>query len=238
MRRVAGETEGYSVPTEAMRNGDFRGLMDAQGRQYVVYDPLTTDSSTWTRQPISYGGRANVIDPARMNPLAKYLLSITPLPTHPGVNPLVDPNWWGPAPDAQRQWTITSRFDHRFGDNDQVYGRYTQGHDYTLTQVSQRGYKTFPALNGVSGTSDKYSPNKSLAISWVRTLSPTLFNEVLASGARESRWSGTGDPSVSYADRLGLPNPTNSKLIFDSWPACSPRRPLILLPAVSVRVKS
>lgn len=211
MRRIAGETQGYSVPTEAMRSGDFRGLVDAQGRQYVIYDPLTTDSATWTRQPISYRGQANVIDPARLNPLAKYLYSITPLPTHPGVNPLVDSNWWGPTPDAQRQWTVTSRFDHRFGDRDQFYARYTQGYDYTLTQVSQRGYTTFPALNGVSGTSDKYSPNKNLAISWVRTISPTVFNELLASGSRESRWSGTGDPAVSYADRLGLPNPTNSK---------------------------
>ncbi len=211
MRRMAGGIKGYSLPTEAMRGGDFRGLVDAQGRQYNLYDPFATDTSTWQRQPLSYRGQANVIDPARMNTLAKYLLSITPLPTRTDVNPLIDANWWGPTPDSQRQWTVTSRFDHRFGEKDQFYARYTQGHDYSLTQVSQRGYNTFPALNKVSGASEKYSPNRSLAVSWVRTLSPTLFNEFMASGSRESRWSGTGDPGVSYADRLGLPNPTNSK---------------------------
>jgi hypothetical protein len=42
-RLVSSSTRSGSVPTEAMRNGDFRGLMDSQGRQFQIYDPLTTD---------------------------------------------------------------------------------------------------------------------------------------------------------------------------------------------------
>ena len=30
-----------TVPTPAMRNGDFSGVVDAQGRQIVIYDPAT-----------------------------------------------------------------------------------------------------------------------------------------------------------------------------------------------------
>ena len=31
------------MPTEAMRNGDFRGLVDSAGRPITLYDPMTTN---------------------------------------------------------------------------------------------------------------------------------------------------------------------------------------------------
>ena len=62
------------VPTAAMRNGDFSGLLDSQGRLTTIYDPWTTNTTTWARQPFNYGGKLNAIDPARMSPLAKYAL--------------------------------------------------------------------------------------------------------------------------------------------------------------------
>lgn len=111
-RNINPQTQSYRVPTEAMRNGDFRGLIDSQGRLLRIYDPYTTDSSTWSRQQVAYQGQLNVIDPARISPLAKYLFSITPLPTEPGVNPLLDNNWTGPTPNTRREWTLTTRFDH------------------------------------------------------------------------------------------------------------------------------
>mgnify|MGYP003338572817 CR=1 FL=1 len=74
-----------------MRNGDFSNFRDSQGRLIRIFDPLTTNTQTWSRQQFSYGGKANVIAPARLNPIAKYLFSITPLPTLPDVNPNVPP---------------------------------------------------------------------------------------------------------------------------------------------------
>ena len=76
-RNMSATTGGYTVPTEAMRNGDFSGLADAQGRQIAIYDPLTTNAA-WARQPFSYGGKLNVIDPARESPVTKFLYTITP----------------------------------------------------------------------------------------------------------------------------------------------------------------
>jgi len=45
-RNVQAVTKGYSLPTQAMRNGDFRGLVDSQGRLRKIYDPWTTDPVT------------------------------------------------------------------------------------------------------------------------------------------------------------------------------------------------
>jgi hypothetical protein len=208
-RNIAPTTKGFSVPTEAMRNGDFRGLRDSQGRQFTIYDPLTTDTTTWLRQPFSHGGQTNVINPSRISPLSKYLYSITPLPTQPAVNPLVEDNYLGPVPNTSRQWTVTTRFDHRFSDRDQVYGRYTQG-----DLSSFRDFISLPALDGVASTKRDLAPNKSVALSYTKSFSPTFFNEFTASVARE-RWStSTGDPTVKYADALNLPNPLN----VSGWP--------------------
>src|SRR5574340_639174 len=201
-RLVNPTTWAMTVPTREMRNGDFRGLVDQQGRQTRIYDPWTTNTTTWERQLLTYRGQANTIDPARMSPLAKYLYGITPLPTMPDVNPLYDDNWWGTAPQWSRQWTVTTRLDHRFSDKDSFYGRYTQG---DLNQFTQDW--NGPMLDGVAGSVTRAAPNKSLALSWVRTFAPTFFNEVVASAAREKWWKGTGQPGVKYSDKLGLPNP-------------------------------
>jgi hypothetical protein len=208
-RSIAPNTAGFSVPTAEMRQGDFSNLRDSQGRLLQIYDPWTTNPSTWERQQFSYNGRPNVIDPNRISPLAKYLYSITPLPTHPNVNPLVDDNWLGLVPDTDRQWTLTTRFDHRFSDKDHVYARYTQGDSYALSD-----FESLPALNGVASLKQTYAPNKNMAVSWLHSFSPTFFNELLVSGSREVWWTGTGEPGVKYADQLGLSNPMD----VPGWP--------------------
>jgi hypothetical protein len=41
----------FYVPTQAERNGDFSGLVDATGVKTVIYDPFTTNPTTWARTP-------------------------------------------------------------------------------------------------------------------------------------------------------------------------------------------
>ena len=40
-RQMQASTRQIAVPTQAMRNGDFSGLRDSQGRLYTLYDPDT-----------------------------------------------------------------------------------------------------------------------------------------------------------------------------------------------------
>jgi hypothetical protein len=208
LRNIAPRTQLWRVPTQAMRNGDFRELVDSQGRQFRIFNPYTNDPVTWSREQFNYGGQPNTIDPQLISPLAKALFDITPMPTN-GFNPMLQENWIGPVPGWQRSWTTTTRIDHRFTDKDQFYARYTQGN---YTNFSQ--FYSQPMLNNVAGTTKTLAPNKNLALSWVRSFSPTFFNELLVSGARQTWWKGTGDPTVKYADQLGLPNP----LDVVGWP--------------------
>jgi hypothetical protein len=110
-----------------MRNGDFSGLLDNQGRLTTIYDPMTTDTQTCARLPFSHGGKPNAIDLKRISPLAQYLFSVIPTPTYPDRNPLLENNWFWVAPDTTNQWTVTARVDHRFTDKDQFYVRHTEG---------------------------------------------------------------------------------------------------------------
>ena len=209
-RSIANTTERFNVPTEAMRNGDFRGLVDPQGRQYSLYDPLSTDPRTWQRQPLAFRGVPNTIDPARLSPTAKYLFAITPLPTHPQINPLLDTNWVGPTPRINRNDTRSIRLDHRLSDKDQIYGRFSYG-----TLYEEYRFPSQIMLNGISGVTNRWWPNHTLATTWLHIFSPTTTNEVIVTGTRDYQWRGTGDRKTNYSrDLLGLPNPFQSP----NWP--------------------
>ncbi|MEK7408874.1 MAG: carboxypeptidase regulatory-like domain-containing protein [Acidobacteriota bacterium] len=198
------------VPTAAMRNGDFSGLLDSQGRLTAIYDPLTTNTQTWTRQPFSYGGKPNAIDPRRISPLAKYIFGVIPEPTFPDRNPLLENNWFGPAPDDTKQLTVTTRFDHRFTDRDPFYVRHTEGRSYRIYDP-YAWLANVPTTDLIGNMGYMDGLSRSTALSWVHTFSPSLFNELTASYSHAYRLSSTGDPAVSYADQLGLPNPFRLK---------------------------
>ena len=186
-----------AVPTAEMRRGDFSQVRDSQGRLSVIYDPLTTNATTWARTAFPN----NTIPSDRMSPLAKYVFSLIPLPTFPERNPLLQSNWFGPGPSRVNQWTITSRFDHNFSDKDKFYARYTQGAQARISSSA------IPLLEETANYTRRPETNVSLALSWTRTFTPTFFNELLLSGAREYADIVSGDPAVAYADQLGTPNP-------------------------------
>ncbi|HWY47780.1 MAG TPA: carboxypeptidase-like regulatory domain-containing protein, partial [Bryobacteraceae bacterium] len=82
LRQAANEL--VTVPTVAMRNGDFSGLINGSGIQQVLYDPNTTQAGTLQRTPFPN----NQIPITRQSPLAKAIYAATPLP-NTADNPLI-----------------------------------------------------------------------------------------------------------------------------------------------------
>ena len=209
--RLANALVNYSIPTPAMRAGDFSGLLDSNGRLSTIYDPLTTNESTYARQPFNYGGKVNNIDPSRMSPLWKYVMKLTPQPTLSNVNPLLASNWFGNAATIQHDWTSATRIDHRFSERDIVYGRYSK--NYILSDTPFSG--AIPLSQNSANRSAYTAPAQSFALSWVHTISPSLFNEMLATVYRQAFYQNS-DPTtdVDWDAQLGLPNPLGAK----QWP--------------------
>ena len=106
-RDVQSQNSGLRFPTQAMRNGDFSGVTDAQGRPILIYDPLTTDAQG-NRQPFP----GNVIPQNRINPVGRALMNALPMPTINADNGSVN----FPAQDAlDNSATQTSlKLDHVF----------------------------------------------------------------------------------------------------------------------------
>lgn len=200
-RNYAKSTRAMTMPTAEVRNGDFSGLRDSLGRPSIIYDPWTTGAD-WSRQPYPN----NRIPMQRQSPLARYLYSVTPLPTHPEVNPLVANNFFGAMPDLRRDSTYTGRFDHRFGDRDQTFLRFTGGNRYSKYPGND---PSFPTTDNSTNFTNLPVRNISAVYSWTHTFSPTFFLETLANYSYENFDVYGGEFFRNYASELGLPNPFN-----------------------------
>jgi len=206
-KQRTGSFANYKVPTDAMRSGDFSGLVNSAGTLSVLYDPLTTQSAAnnYARTPFNYNGKVNNIDPARISPLMKYIYSVLPEPNKPGVNPLIANNYTAPNPNLQNQYTYSMRFDERFTASDLVYGRITKANAGTYRPNSGG----VPTTDGFGNSRTDTSPNESLSLNWTHSLSPTFFNEFSFSGSRTVSTQFSGDPHTNYDLALGLPNPNS-----------------------------
>ncbi len=106
-----------TVPTTAMRNGDFSGLRDAQGNMIPIYDPLTTNAAG-ARTPFP----GNIIPQNRISPWAREYLKAIPLP----ASVLATGNGSLPAQDvindAAQQGSL--KLDHHFNDQISLSGVY------------------------------------------------------------------------------------------------------------------
>ncbi len=208
LRQISAVTLQNRLPTPEMRSGNLAGFQSAAGNPITIYDPWTTNTTTWSRQPFPN----NQLPQSRQSPLYKYLIAVTPSPTLPNVNPMAAPNYVGTWSPSAFEWTTANRIDHRFSERDSFYGRYSQGN---WRRRSQTGGVPSTDWDKVPGnTTASFSPNKSFALSHVHTFSPTFFNELLVAGTRTRYDWGTGDPTKCYDCVLGLPNPFNT----NQWP--------------------
>jgi hypothetical protein len=110
-----------TVPTQAMRNGDFSALL---GQGIQIYDPLSAAISTGTsvvRQPFA----GNIIPTNRINPIAQKILSYYPLPNQTadagGRN-----NFFYANPRTDDFYSISTRFDHTVTSKQRLMARYTR----------------------------------------------------------------------------------------------------------------
>lgn len=204
-----------SVPTMAMRNGDFSGLINSSGVLQTLYDPSTTAYSAdcngsgqvnqWCRQPFLN----NQISAGRESSAAKLLYDITPLPTS-ADNPLVASNLTAVNPNYTVVPTITVRLDHVFNENNRAYLRYGDNlvQSYSLRSTSNPvtvAANGFPAA--ASGLTYNPTKNYAVALGYTHIFSPSFFGETILSQQwfSQHNYAG-GNPTLNYEQMLGLPN--------------------------------
>ena len=205
LRQAANEL--VTVPTIAMRNGDFSGLVNSAGIPQVLYDPNTTQPVTLQRTPFA----GNQIPISRISPLAKALYAATPLPNS-SDNPLVNSNFNAVNNTTQTVPNTTFRLDHVFNQSNRLYARFT---DINQNQQSLRNYPNnspasiagggLPA--GATGYQQILITTISGALGYSHIFSPTFFSEtILSQQWMRQYFQGAGDVNQNYEKILGLPN--------------------------------
>ena len=198
-----------TVPTAAMRVGDFSGLVNSGGIPQVLYDPNTTQSAAndYARLPFTN----NQIPLSRISPLAKTLYAATPLP-QTADNPLVNSNFNAINPTTQTVPNITFRLDHVFNQSNRIYLRFT---DIDQQQQALRNYPAPSPANieggglpaGATGYQAIPIQTISHALGFSHIYSPTLFSETILSQQWQRMYVQGNQVSLSnYEQKLGLPN--------------------------------
>jgi hypothetical protein len=147
-----------TVPTEAMRNGDFSQLLGTNpffSTPQIIKDPLT-----------GLPFPNNVIPANRLSPNGIALMKLYPLPTPGFQSGSANAILTSDNPQDQRKDNI--RFDYRLSTNHAFTFRYSK---YNWTAIDAfRG--TFPFAR-----TDWDRPNKTMNVNWAWTIANNLINE-------------------------------------------------------------
>jgi outer membrane receptor protein involved in Fe transport len=160
-----GQTFVSTVPTAAMRNGDFSELL---GRGIQIFDPLTSPRAAFP---------GNVIPANRIDPIAQRFLNLYPTPSAAGLAG----NFTTTVNREQTSDTFDLRLDHRFTDSRTLYLRYSDNAVETLVPG------VFGIVNGIDpGGSAAGFGGPSIADAWglhanyLEIIRPTLLFEAKA----------------------------------------------------------
>lgn len=117
-RQLQNVSRTMSVPTEALRRGDFT----ATGT--TIYDPLTGNPDGTGRSPFP----GDVIPASRISPVAREIIHSLPLPNLQNADGSIPDfnNYFVQAPFKFNRWTIDSKVNWNATSNLQVFGRYSQ----------------------------------------------------------------------------------------------------------------
>jgi hypothetical protein len=110
IRNVNPGSSTFTVPTPAMKNGDFSGIPD------LIYDPATIQPNG-TRLPFA----ERRIPANRFNPVAVKLLGYYPNPTQSGVSN----NYFSQSGSRGRSDNFSMKIDRRISDRQNLYGRFS-----------------------------------------------------------------------------------------------------------------
>ena len=162
-----------TVPTLAMRRGDFSAVRD-------IYDPRTTRPAPGTASGFTREAFPNRIIPVdRWDPITSRLIQAYPTPQ----NDSLTNNYVAILEDVQRWDQGDVRIDWNWSNNNQVFGRFSW-QDTVTTRPSTFPNVTVPGLDTPVGlgNEDTFAGESTLrtyhaVLSWVHTFNPTLILE-------------------------------------------------------------
>lgn len=196
------QTQLWTVPTEAQRQGNFGQTLDNQGRMITMYDPLTTTrnaAGAFVRTPFA----GNTIPGNRRNPVAVNAAGFYPNPnrvseSQDGLNNYLFVN---SSQNSYDQWI--GKMDWNVTQKSRLSWRYGQTPWYNWARVQWGTNAAEP-----SGEFPSTRISRNWGADWTYTLSPGMVLNVRGGLARYEGFSGNTfgagfDPrQLGFSDRL------------------------------------
>jgi hypothetical protein len=172
-----------TVPTAAMRAGDFSGLNP-------IFDPATT-APNGSRSPFE----GNVIPGNRIDPVALTLLELVPLPNRPGLAN----NFLGQAARSRDDDQVNLRLDYSMSHGDLLFARFSANEIDADEPFGARGSNALPGFASNVTTSSRNG-----ALSYTRNLSSRHVMNLLLGYNRVSGGVNTANQSLDLARKAGI----------------------------------
>lgn len=153
-----------SVPTPAMRAGNFQGFSN-------IYDPNTYNATTKTRTQFS----GNQIPTSRFDPIAVNLLQVIPLPNLPGnANNFRFNNL---QVNVQHQYDV--RVDYVLSAKDSLFAQYTNGRaDVSFPSTPVKIGSSWNPLAFAGANRNNHAPSQQATLQETHVFSSSLVNEL------------------------------------------------------------
>jgi hypothetical protein len=187
-RRVQGVTGLSTVPSPAMKKGDFSAAPQR------IFDPLSSTTVGGVIQRTQFPG--NVIPANRMDKVGAAVLALFPDPNLPG---LVNNYGSNPNQTVDRD-NYDIKIDQNFTTRDQAFFRYSQH----FTQQYLPGPLPLPAVGSSDASNNRY-PLKQFVAAYTRSISPALVNEFRAAATRLNILALQLNYGANLADEIGIP---------------------------------
>ncbi len=196
-----GQTEIATVPTDAMRQGNFSGENGVAFN--TIYDPNTgtinANGDAVGRTPFA----GNSIPQSRWNPIAQKLLSLFPEPNATGAV-----NNFGPAnnyisnpvePNDTNQLDL--RIDHRISDSDSIFGRFSWSNQRDVPPGPIP-----PPLDSASFASGVFLQKpRNVVVSETHIFTPRLINELRLGYTQNESDRLQFNSTINESAQFGIP---------------------------------
>ena len=210
IREDRGQVFVNTVPTEATRRGDFSNYRDLNGNLIVIYDPLTTRPNPSGPGVIRDPFPGNIIPADRLDQVGMNVASIYPLPNS---GPGDFNNYTSTVNRTVRDHSFTGRVDHRAGDADSFFVRFSyeeykldapQGQAACCLPTPPEAASRFDLGPFVAGIQNTRLTTHGGAFNWTHIFGPTVVNELRLGYAKTNPETVQSDYGTQAASSLGI----------------------------------
>jgi Carboxypeptidase regulatory-like domain len=191
----------YTMPTAAMRGGDFSQLKNAAGTVIKVYDPLTTRANPNGTGFLRDQFPNNIIPTNRLDPVSKNVLAFYPLPNRTPDNANSNQNnYFGAVANKRNLTNHTMRFDHRLTDKNNFSARYVY-----YRQFTDQGTANLYPDPLIRTRNDPYRGHN-IVLTDLHNFTPNVLHEFRIGVARQIFDFAVASAFQGWPQKLGLPD--------------------------------